>query len=55
MDKKERHKQQKKEYNSKLSSFQISKDVHLKVKNHCNENGLVIRDFLEKVILSGIK
>ncbi len=55
MDKKERHKQQKKEYNSKLSSFQITKEVHLKVKSHCEENGLVVRDFLEKLILSSIK
>lgn len=44
-----------KKYNSKLSTFQIDKDLHSKVKEYCNSNNLKIRDFLEELILNGIK
>jgi hypothetical protein len=40
----------KKKYNSKLSTFQITKDLHKRVKIHCENNGLKVRDFLEKII-----
>lgn len=54
MDKKEEYKKQKKEYNSKLSTFQISKEIHKKVKDFCKERNLLVKDFLEKIILNSI-
>jgi len=33
MEKNEKYIQQKREYNSKLSTFQVSKDIHKKVKD----------------------
>ena len=43
-----------KKYNSKLSSFQVSKEIHQKVKKYCEENGLKVRDFLEGVIIGSL-
>lgn len=43
-----------KEYNSKLSTFQIKRDVHLQVKEYCQKNNLKVRDFLEQIILERI-
>jgi hypothetical protein len=44
----------KRKYNSTLSSFQISKELHKKVKDHCKNNGLKVKDFLEEVIKNSI-
>jgi hypothetical protein len=44
----------KKNYNSKLSTFQISKELHKKVKDHCENNGLKVKDFLESIISQSI-
>ena len=38
-----RYIQQKKEYNSKLSTFQISKELHKKVKEHCRKEKINVR------------
>lgn len=54
MEKNDRYIQQKKEYNSKLSTFQISKELHKKVKEYCNKEQINVREFLEKVILEKI-
>lgn len=43
-----------KKYNSKLSTFQINKDIHLKVKEYCLKNNLKIREFLENLISKNI-
>lgn len=50
MEKNEKYIQQKREYNSKLSSFQISKELHKKVKDLCRDKGLKVRDFIEDII-----
>lgn len=43
-----------KKYNSKLSTFQIDREIHSDVKNYCSINNLKVRDFLEKLILEKI-
>lgn len=51
MEKNEKYIQQKREYNSNLSTFQISKDIHKKVKEYCNREKIKVRDFIEKLLL----
>jgi hypothetical protein len=46
---------QKKEYNSKLSTFQISKETHKRVKEYCTKNNLRLRDFIEKILIKNIE
>ena len=55
MEKNEKYIQQKKEYNSKLSTFQISKDIHKKVKDYCKNNNLKVKDFIEETLMDKIK
>jgi hypothetical protein len=43
-----------KKYNSKLSTFQIDKELHGKVKEYCKLNNLGIREFLENLIKNNI-
>jgi hypothetical protein len=50
MEIKKDYKESKKKYNATLSTFQISKKLHKKVKDHCKTNGLNIKDFLEEII-----
>ena len=50
MEKNKKYLDVKRTYNSKLSTFQIKKELHQKVKTHCKSNGLKVRDFLEKII-----
>lgn len=45
----------KKSYNSDKTFVQISKEIHKKMKDHCIENGLKVKDFLEKIIIDSIK
>jgi len=40
----------KKKYNSKLSSFQITKELHSEIKDYCQKNNLKIRSFIEETI-----
>ena len=55
MDKyKETNQKSKKNYNSDKTFIQISKDLHQKVKKHCEENNLKVKDFLEKVLIENI-
>ena len=55
MDKyKETNQKSKKNYNSDKTLIQISKDLHQKVKKHCEENNLKVKDFLEKVLIENI-
>jgi hypothetical protein len=44
----------KKRYNSKLSTFQIDKELHNKVKDHCKLNNIKVRDLLESIIRDNI-
>lgn len=44
----------KKRYNSSLSTFQISKELHNNVKEYCRKHSLKIREFLEKLISNNI-
>lgn len=44
----------KRKYNSTLSTFQISKNLHFKLKEYCKENNLKIKDFLEEIIKKNI-
>jgi len=45
----------KKNYNSKLSSFQISKELHFRIKDYCSQNNLKVRDFIENVLKEKIE
>ena len=54
MEKNEKYIQQKREYNSKLSTFQISKDLHKKVKEFCKNKDIKVREFIEKIITENI-
>lgn len=44
-----------KKYNSNLSTFQINKELHKKVKEYCALNNLKVREFLEKIIINNIQ
>ena len=50
MEIKKDYKESKKKYNSNLSTFQISKELHKKLKDHCKDNDLKVKDFLEEII-----
>ena len=54
MEKNEKYIQQKREYNSKLSTFQISKEIHKKVKEYGTKEKIKVRDFIEKLLLENI-
>lgn len=51
---KETNQKSKKNYNSDKTFIQISKELHQRVKKHCEENNLKVKDFLEKLIISNI-
>lgn len=55
MEKNEKYIEQKREYNSKLSSFQISKEKHKIIKDFCKEKKLKVKDFIEDSIIEAIK
>ncbi len=48
------YKETKKNYNSDKTFIQISKDLHLKIKMKCKENGIKVKDYLEKIIKENI-
>jgi hypothetical protein len=50
MEKNLKYLEQKREYNSKLSTFQISKELHKKIKDYCKNNSLKVRDFIENTL-----
>jgi hypothetical protein len=50
----ETNRKSKKKYNSDKTFIQISKDLHQKVKDHCKEHNIKVKDFLEKVLLDNI-
>jgi predicted HicB family RNase H-like nuclease len=50
----ESNKISKKKYNSDKTFVQISKELHKKIKDHCNTNGLSVKDFLEEIILKNL-
>jgi hypothetical protein len=54
MEKNDKYLESKRKYNSSLSTFQISKDLHQKVKEHCKLNSIKVKDFLEEVISKNI-
>ena len=43
-----------KEYNSDKTFVQISKELHKKIKEHCKNNNLKVKDFLEKIIINNL-
>jgi hypothetical protein len=51
---KETNQKSKKNYNSDKTFIQISKELHQRVKKHCDENNLKVKDFLERVIIENI-
>jgi hypothetical protein len=51
---KEKYELKRKEYNADKTFVQISKELHKKIKEHCKENGLKIKEFLEEVISKSI-
>jgi hemerythrin len=46
----EKYKEIKKSYNSDKTFVQISKELHKKIKDHCKNNDLKVKDFLEDII-----
>mgnify|MGYP003335551559 CR=1 FL=1 len=54
MEKNDKYLETKRKYNSTLSTFQISKELHQKVKVHCKKNNLKVKDFLENLILKNL-
>ena len=52
MEKNQKYILQKKEYNSKLSTFQISKEIHKKVKEYCSKEKIKVRDFIENLLIN---
>jgi hypothetical protein len=55
MEKNNKYLESKRIYNSKLSTFQISKELHNKVKEYCKENNIKVKEFLEKLITDKIR
>lgn len=47
---KETNKNSKKNYNSDKTFIQISKELHNRVKEHCKDNDIKVKDFIEKII-----
>ena len=54
MEKNDKYLESKRIYNSKLSTFQISKELHTKVKEHCKLNNIKVKNFLEEIISKSI-
>jgi ABC-type uncharacterized transport system ATPase subunit len=54
MEKNEKYLEAKRKYNSNLSTFQISKDLHRKVKDYCKNNNKKVKEFLEDLIYKNI-
>ena len=48
---KETNKKSKKNYNSDKTFIQISKELHNRVKEHCKDNDIKVKDFIEKIII----
>jgi hypothetical protein len=46
----EKYEEIKKKYNSNKTFVQISKDLHIKIKEHCLSKNIKIKDFLENAI-----
>lgn len=38
-----------------IKTIKISKEVHLLLKNYCNDNGLKLSKFIEKLIIEKCK
>jgi hypothetical protein len=55
MEKNDKYLESKRIYNSKLSTFQIDRKLHTKVKEYCKENNIKVKDFLESIIIDKIK
>jgi hypothetical protein len=45
----------KKNYNSDKTFVQISKELHIKIKDYCKNNNIKVKDFLENTINDKIK
>lgn len=54
MEKNQKYIDQKRDYNSKLSTFQISKELHKMTKDFCKKRKIKVRDFLEAVISNSL-
>jgi hemerythrin len=55
MDKyKESNRISKKSYNSDKTFVQISKELHKKIKEHCKNKDIKVKDFLENIISESI-
>jgi predicted HicB family RNase H-like nuclease len=50
----EKYALKRKEYNSDKTFVQISKELHKKIKEHCKNKGIKVKDFLENIISESI-
>jgi hemerythrin len=46
----EKYKEIKKNYNSDKTFVQISKELHKSIKEHCKNNDMKVKEFLEEII-----
>lgn len=49
-----RHSERRKAYNADKTSIQVLKSTHSLLKEYCEENGLVMKDYLNELILGSI-
>ena len=48
------YKETKRKYNSDKTFIQVSKELHFKMKEYCMNNGIKVKDYLEKIIKENI-
>lgn len=51
----EKYKESKKNYNSDKTFVQISKELHKTLKDHCKNNNMKVKDFLEEIIKNALR
>ena len=49
-----RHSERRKAYNADKASVQMLKTTHEKLKKYCIDNDLVMKDFLDELILTNL-
>lgn len=49
-----KYKETKKKYNLDKTFIQISKELHLKIKEKCKNKGIKVKDFIEQIIKENI-
>jgi hypothetical protein len=53
-ERQEHYKEQRRKYNADKKTIQIPKDLHERIKSHCDENNLDIKDFIIGILEKNI-